>query len=303
MPWAFASLPDRRLRVLRPHPLLRATVRLLRVRDVDGPLASDRPLSRGVSQPDPDGRRGWRAGGNFGLLRRWHTVAGASTSVGGGAACHPRRRGRRSHRRVQSRHRHPDLVAVYRDAGVTRLSFGVQSMAPHVLRALGRTHDVENVRRSVAIAREAGFEAFNIDLIYGAVGESVDDWSRTLDEVLELEPPHVSAYALTIEPGTPLASDCVAPSGRRRSSFEVRSRLRTIRRRWTPVVRDLELRSTGTRVQTQPPVLAARRLPRHRLRRAFASARASLVERAHARALHRCDQPRIIVRSGWRATR
>jgi oxygen-independent coproporphyrinogen-3 oxidase len=100
-----------------------------------------------------------------------------------------------------------ELLAVYRDAGVNRLSFGVQSMAPHVLRALGRTHDVDNVRRSVALARDAGFENLNVDLIYGAAGESIDDWSRTLDAVLELEPPHVSAYALTVEPGTPLALD------------------------------------------------------------------------------------------------
>jgi len=100
-----------------------------------------------------------------------------------------------------------DLLAVYHDAGVNRLSFGVQSMVPHVLRSLGRTHDVDSVRRSVACARDAGFENFNIDLIYGAAGESIDDWCRTLDAVLELDPSHISAYALTIEPGTPLAQD------------------------------------------------------------------------------------------------
>jgi oxygen-independent coproporphyrinogen-3 oxidase len=99
------------------------------------------------------------------------------------------------------------LLAAYREAGVTRLSFGVQSMVPHVLRSLGRTHDEQNVRRSVDLAREAGFETFNLDLIYGAAGESQDDWSRTLDRALELSPPHVSAYALTVEPGTPLALD------------------------------------------------------------------------------------------------
>ena len=54
-------------------------------------------------------------------------------------------------------------------------------------------------------ARDAGFESFNLDLIYGAVGESLDDWKRTLADALALEPPHVSAYALTVEPGTPLA--------------------------------------------------------------------------------------------------
>jgi oxygen-independent coproporphyrinogen-3 oxidase len=100
-----------------------------------------------------------------------------------------------------------ELVATYGDAGVNRLSFGVQSMVPHVLRALGRTHDVDNVRRSVQLARAAGFGNFNLDLIYGAAGESIEDWSRTLELVLDLDPPHISAYALTVEAGTPLALD------------------------------------------------------------------------------------------------
>jgi len=100
-----------------------------------------------------------------------------------------------------------ELFAAYRAAGVTRVSLGVQSMVPHVLYALGRTHDPQNVRRSVAWARDVGFDTFNVDLIYGGVGESLDDWRRTLDEVLSLDPPHVSAYALTVEPGTPLADD------------------------------------------------------------------------------------------------
>ncbi len=100
-----------------------------------------------------------------------------------------------------------DLIATYRDAGVNRLSFGVQSMVPHVLRALGRTHDVANVRRSVRLARAAGLDNFNLDLIYGATGESIEDWSRTLELVLDFDPPHVSAYALTVEAGTPLAAD------------------------------------------------------------------------------------------------
>jgi oxygen-independent coproporphyrinogen-3 oxidase len=99
------------------------------------------------------------------------------------------------------------LLDTYLAGGVTRLSFGVQSMVPHVLRALGRTHDPANVRRCVDLARDAGYSTFNLDLIYGAVGESLDDWRRTLDEAVALGPPHVSAYALTIEPGTPLAAD------------------------------------------------------------------------------------------------
>jgi oxygen-independent coproporphyrinogen-3 oxidase len=100
-----------------------------------------------------------------------------------------------------------DLLAVYAAGGVNRLSFGVQSMAPHVLAALGRTHDPGNVRRAVDGARRHGFASFNLDLIYGGAGESLDDWCRTLEEAIALEPPHVSASALTVEPGTPLAAD------------------------------------------------------------------------------------------------
>ena len=99
-----------------------------------------------------------------------------------------------------------DLVAAYRDGGVTRLSFGVQSMVPSVLRSLGRTHDPDNVRRAVASARRFGL-ACNLDLIYGAAGETLAQWATTVDEAVGLSPDHVSAYALTVEAGTPLAAD------------------------------------------------------------------------------------------------
>jgi putative oxygen-independent coproporphyrinogen III oxidase len=106
----------------------------------------------------------------------------------------------------------PDTVSAalfdtYRRGGVNRISLGVQSMVPHVLTSLGRTHDVEGVARAVADARRTGFDNLNLDLIYGGAGESVDDWAASLDRVLELEPEHVSAYALTVETGTPLAAD------------------------------------------------------------------------------------------------
>jgi putative oxygen-independent coproporphyrinogen III oxidase len=104
-----------------------------------------------------------------------------------------------------------ELITAYQRGGITRVSLGVQSMVDHVLDALGRTHQPDSVHRSVALLRSAGIPNFNIDLIYGAAatrgtpGESLDDWRRTLEAALELEPPHVSAYALTVEPGTPLA--------------------------------------------------------------------------------------------------
>jgi oxygen-independent coproporphyrinogen-3 oxidase len=102
----------------------------------------------------------------------------------------------------------PDLLAVYRDGGVNRLSFGVQSMVPGTLASLGRRHDPDTVRRAVAWADAAGFAgAWNIDLIYGAAGETAEDWESTLGAVLDLGPAHVSAYALTVEAGTPLAAD------------------------------------------------------------------------------------------------
>jgi putative oxygen-independent coproporphyrinogen III oxidase len=100
-----------------------------------------------------------------------------------------------------------DKLARYRDVGVNRVSLGVQSMVPHVLAALGRTHDPDNVARAVDGIRAAGFATFNMDLIYGSVGESLADWERTLRGALALDPPHVSAYGLTVEAGTPLAAD------------------------------------------------------------------------------------------------
>ena len=98
-----------------------------------------------------------------------------------------------------------DLLRAYRDVGVNRVSLGVQSMVGRVLGALGRRHDERNVRSAVEAVRAAGVPTFNLDVIYGAAGETLADWESTLRGVLELEPPHVSAYALTIEPGTPLA--------------------------------------------------------------------------------------------------
>lgn len=89
-------------------------------------------------------------------------------------------------------------------SGVTRLSIGMQSAVPHVLAALDRTHDPANVRTAVAAARAAGLDV-SVDLIYGAPGESLDDWRRSVEGAIELAPDHVSAYALIIEDGTKLA--------------------------------------------------------------------------------------------------
>ncbi len=89
-------------------------------------------------------------------------------------------------------------------AGFTRLSLGMQSAVPHVLAVLERTHDPANVPLRVAEARSAGL-GVSLDLIYGTPGESMEDWSRSLDAALAEHPDHLSAYALIVEPGTKLA--------------------------------------------------------------------------------------------------
>ncbi len=99
------------------------------------------------------------------------------------------------------------LVAAWAAGGVNRISLGMQSAVPGVLAALGREHTPDNVVRAVAAIRAGGIPTFNLDVIYGAAGERLADWQATLEAVIALDPPHVSAYALTVEAGTPLAAD------------------------------------------------------------------------------------------------
>jgi oxygen-independent coproporphyrinogen-3 oxidase len=99
----------------------------------------------------------------------------------------------------------PEGLALLAEAGFTRVSLGMQSAVPHVLRTLERTHDPANVERAVAAARAAGLQV-SLDLIYGTPGESLDDWRTSLAAATALEPDHVSAYALVVEEGTKLAA-------------------------------------------------------------------------------------------------
>ncbi|MCX6428814.1 MAG: radical SAM family heme chaperone HemW [Actinobacteria bacterium] len=94
----------------------------------------------------------------------------------------------------------------FREAGFNRVSFGMQSAVPHVLKVLDRTHQPENVARAVQGARDAGFESVSVDLIYGTPGESLDDWQLSVETALNLSVDHISAYALIVESGTKLAS-------------------------------------------------------------------------------------------------
>ncbi|BBY61868.1 radical SAM family heme chaperone HemW [Mycolicibacterium helvum] len=99
----------------------------------------------------------------------------------------------------------PQFFAQIRAAGYTRVSLGMQSVAPRVLAVLDRTHSPGRALHAAAEATAAGFEHLNIDLIYGTPGETDDDLLRSLDAALTAGVDHVSAYALVVEDGTALA--------------------------------------------------------------------------------------------------
>ncbi|TLP79360.1 radical SAM family heme chaperone HemW [Nesterenkonia sphaerica] len=104
----------------------------------------------------------------------------------------------------------PDTVSaesaqMLAEAGFTRLSIGMQSAVPHVLKTLDRTHDPQNVPAAHAAARAAGLQT-SLDLIYGTPGESLQDWKRSLETAVELQPDHISAYSLIVEDGTAMAA-------------------------------------------------------------------------------------------------
>lgn len=105
----------------------------------------------------------------------------------------------------------PDTVtksklAELREVGFNRISFGMQSAVPHVLAALDRTHNPENIFKATEWAREVGFTEISVDLIYGTAGESVQDWEVSVDTALSLPITHISAYALIVENGTKLGA-------------------------------------------------------------------------------------------------
>ena len=90
------------------------------------------------------------------------------------------------------------------DLGFNRVSFGAQSFDGSVLSALGRRHGPEDIESSVDAARNAVFHSVSVDLIFGTPEETAASWRETLDRAVAAGPDHVSCYALTVEPGTPL---------------------------------------------------------------------------------------------------
>ena len=93
-------------------------------------------------------------------------------------------------------------LAEYRRAGITRLSIGAQSFDPDMLRMLGRIHGREEIAKTVAEANDAGFDSINIDLMFALPGQDVAAAEKDITALIELAPPHVSWYQLTLEPNT-----------------------------------------------------------------------------------------------------
>ncbi|GAB3283146.1 radical SAM family heme chaperone HemW [Parahaliea aestuarii] len=95
-----------------------------------------------------------------------------------------------------------EKFAGFRAAGINRLSLGIQSFQDEQLQTLGRVHNSDQARRALAMVRDAGFDNFNIDLMHGLPGQSVERGLADLAGALEFDPPHLSWYQLTIEPNT-----------------------------------------------------------------------------------------------------
>lgn len=91
----------------------------------------------------------------------------------------------------------------YRDAGVNRISVGVQSFQPRLLKFLGRIHSADEARNALEVVRRAGFHNFSFDLIYANPSQTLRELEADIDAALEFQPPHLSAYNLTFEEGTP----------------------------------------------------------------------------------------------------
>ena len=95
-------------------------------------------------------------------------------------------------------------LRAYCAAGVNRLSLGVQSMDDGLLASIGRIHTAGEAEQAVRMAREAGFDNINLDLMYGLPGQTATQWKETLEKAIALNPDHLSCYSLILEAGTPL---------------------------------------------------------------------------------------------------
>ncbi|MCL5055109.1 MAG: radical SAM family heme chaperone HemW [Firmicutes bacterium] len=100
-----------------------------------------------------------------------------------------------------------EKLSSYLSLGVNRLSFGVQALQNHHLKRMGRIHTAEEAEQGFNLARKAGFQNINTDLIFGLPNQTLEEWENTLGQVLQWAPEHISMYGLQIEEGTPFSTD------------------------------------------------------------------------------------------------
>jgi oxygen-independent coproporphyrinogen-3 oxidase len=98
----------------------------------------------------------------------------------------------------------PDKLKIFKEIGVTRISLGVQTFNPQLMKELGRAHEVDRALSAYSLIREAGFSSVNIDLLFGAPGQSLEMWEEDLKRAVQLDPDHISTYCLTFEEDTAL---------------------------------------------------------------------------------------------------
>ncbi len=142
-------------------------------------------------------------GGTPSLVPEKYIGAALAVVAGGFPPC----AGRGDFPGSQSRHALPmEKLRAYREMGINRLSIGVQSFDERLLREIGRIHTPEAAREAVRMACAAGFTNVSIDLMYGLPGQDMAAWQSTLATALSLPLEHISAYALIVEEGTPMAA-------------------------------------------------------------------------------------------------
>ena len=217
-----AQADERRPPPLRPPAVLRAPVRLLRLRHRHRPrraqhgsyvdaLLAELELERQLLAPEVETVF---LGGGTPTFTEPDALARLLAALPPAA--------RRPSRRIPRRSR-PTLAALLREHGVNRVSLGAQSFQPHLLETLERRARPEHVRDARAHLRDAGFDNVSLDLIYGIPGQSAADLERDLAEAFALEPEHLSCYELEAKPGTRFTHAHGAELDRRRRRWRTTS--------------------------------------------------------------------------------
>ena len=103
-----------------------------------------------------------------------------------------------------------EKLVEYKAAGIKRISIGAQSLSDEVLSEIGRCHTLRQLEEAINNAKRAGFDDFNLDLIFALPGQTAEAWEKTLLQALTYQPAHISCYSLTVEPNTPLGQEVLS---------------------------------------------------------------------------------------------